>query len=826
MQLPNLRYTARLLARSPAFTVSAVLCLGLGIGVTSSLFTIFNTLLWKPLPVADPGALVRVFAQGPVRARLYRNFSYPEYLDYRRENRALSGLVATSGVQAVLRQAGDEAVRVFGEAVTGNYFEMLGLRPHLGRFPAGAAAEQPGAPAELVLGYRLWQRRFDASPSVLGSTIWLSGVAFTIVGIAPRGFNGTYSSPLFAPDLWVPLGTVPLLEHENQGLFQDRSRRALSLLGRVRSDASVAEARTAFETIAARLDTAFPESNRGVTVVVFKELDTHPEVYAARGLNLVALLFLGLAALVLLVACANLANLVLARAAERRRELAVRLALGATRTHNAGQLLTEGVVLALGGGIVGLGVAAAMALAVSSVRLPTDLPIVFDASIDLRVAGFTLAVSLLAGLGFSLVPAIRSSRRGVAEDLKASAPTAAGARRRLGVTSLLQMCQVAFSLVLLVAAGLFGRSIAGVDQIDPGMKLDGRSLATFTPSMLHYDAARTGQFYRTLLDRLDASPSVEHAALASWVPLGFSFEEAAFVVRGEDTPAAGAGSREAANHPALVNVVTPRYFEAAGVPVRRGRAFTGQDDRTASPVAIVNETFAARVWPGLDPIGRQIRTSASDSAWLTVVGVVADGKYRLLTEAPQSYVLRPLAQRPTDTLTAVVKRRGSHQDAVAAVRQAVQSIDPGMPLLDVKTMEQQMMKVRFLPQAMTALAGPAAGVALLIAAIGLYGVVAHSVVRRRREFGIRLAVGAQARDVVRGVMRECAGTLAAGLSLGLAAALGVARLARRLLVGVAPADPAVLIVALALAAGIAVAAVYVPARRASRVDPLQALRQE
>jgi predicted permease len=827
MQLLNLRYTARVLARSPAFTVSAILCLGLGIGVTSSLFSIFNTLLWKPLPVADPGALVRVFAQGPERTRVYRNFSYPEYLDYRRENRALAGLVATTGVQAVLRQSGDEAARIFGEAVSADYFQMLGLRPQFGRFPAPAAdGDGPGAPAELVIGHRLWHRRFGASPAVLGSTLWLSGVAFTVVGIAPEGFNGTYSSPLFAPDLWVPLGTVPLLEHESRAMFEDRSRRSLSLLGRVRSDASVGEARAAFDTIAARLAATCPDSNRGVTVRVFKELDTHPEVYSSRALNLVALLFLGLAGLVLVVACANLANLVLARATARRRELAVRLALGATRAHNAGQLLAEGVVLSLAAGIVGLGIAAVMARAVSSVRLPIDLPIVFEVAIDARVAAFTMAVSLLAGLAFSMLPAIRASRRLVVEDLKPNGSINGAARRRFSASGLLVGCQVAFSLVLLVATGLFWRSIAGVEQIDPGMTLDGRSLATFTPSMLHYDAERTDRFYRSLLGHLNESPAVEDAALAAWVPLGFNFQEAGLVVRGEDAPASGASGGPTLEQTALVNVVTPRFFEAAGVPIRRGRAFTDQDDAASAPVAIVNETLARRAWPGLDPIGRQLRTSRSNDAWLTVVGVVADGKYRQLTEAPQSYVLRPLAQRPTDAMTVIVKARGPHQDAVSAVRDAVRSIDPGMPLLDVKTMDQQMAKVRFVPQAMTALAGPAAGVALLIAAIGLYGVVAHSVARRRREFGIRLAIGAQAHDIVRGVMADCAVTVGAGLGLGLAAALAVGQLARRLLVGVAPTDPAVLLAAVALAGGIAIAAIYLPARRASRLDPLEALRQE
>lgn len=825
MQLPNLRHTVRLLVRSPAFTLSAILCLGLGIGVTSSLFSIFNTLLWKPLPVVQPDTLVRAFTQGPVRVRLFRNFSYPEYLDHKRENRALAGLVATMGVQAALRQPGDKTTRIFGEAVTENYFEVLGLQPHLGRFPPPRPqGDGPGVPTELVLSYRLWQRRFDRSPSVLGSTIWLSGVAFTVVGVAPEGFNGTYSSPLFAPDLWVPLGTVPLLEDDSRGMFDDRSKRGLSLLGRVRRDTSISQARAAFETIAARLARSYPESNRGVTVLVFKEIDTHPEVYSSRALNLVALLFLSLAGLVLLVACANLASLVLARAAGRRKELAVKVALGATRAHTAGQQLTEGVVLALASGVVGLGLAAVMGRAVSSVHLPIDLPIVFDVTIDARVASFTLAVALLAGLALSLYPAIRAARRAAASDLKANAQTD-GTSRRVSAANALVLCQLALSLVLLVAAGLFWRSIAGIDRIDPGMQLTGRSLATFTPSLLHYDAGRRADFYRSLLTRLNGSPAVDGAALAAWVPLGFAFQESAFEVRGQQAPPTAAGGIPP-DQVTLVNVVSPRFFDVAGVPIRHGRPFTDQDDSSSAPVAIVNETFARRAWPGLDPLGRQIKIGRSSGDWVTVVGVSADGKYRQLTEAPQPLVLRPLAQRPTDTLTLIAKGRGSHQETVAAAAEVTRSLEPGMPLLDVKTMEQQMAKVRFLPQAMTALAGPAAVVALLIATIGLYGVVAHSVARRRREFGIRLAVGAQVSDIVRGVMSDCAATVAAGLGLGLAAGLAVGRVARRLLVGVAPSDPAVFLDAFVVATAIALAAIYLPARRAGRVDPLEALRQE
>lgn len=818
--LLNVRYAARVLGKSPTFTLTAVLCLGSGIGANTALFGIFNTLLWKPLAVSDPGRLVRLYAKAPTESYFYRNFSYPEYVDYRQQEGRLAGLIASTGVQVAFRASGGDAMRVYGEAVSDNYFEVLGLRPKLGRLLATPADGGRNVAPEVVLSERFWRSRLGAAPNIVGKTIRLTGAPYTVVGVTPREFTGTYAISVMAPELWVPLGTVPQLEPGSAGMFENRAALSLTLLGRLNAGVTVAETEAAFNTVAARLARDHPRTNAGVRVLVFRELDTRPEVYNSRVVNLVAVLFLGLAALVLVVACANLANLMLARAAARRKEIAVRLALGARRGQLVQQLAAEALVLSAAAAVVGLLAGWVAARAVSSVRLPTDIPIVFDVAIDLRALVFTLTVSLLSGLAFGLGPALGASRGDLVPALKGGEAPTSRRRRRFTAANVLVVAQVAVSLALLITAALFWRSIAGSRTIDPGLQLANRTLVSFSPSLVRYDSPRAAAFYRTLLDWMRQAPEVEEVALASWLPLGFAVSEGRYEVEGRP---AGPRNEDLAS---FVNVVSPGYLATVGVTLRQGRGFTDQDTASTLWVALVNEEFARRAWPGRNPLGRRLRRSAEKAEWLTVVGVVADGKYRTLTEAPRPCLLVPLAQTPADSLTLVVRTRAGHAAALSAVKREVRALDAGMPLLDVKTMEQQLAKVRFLPQAMTALAGPASGLAILIAAIGLYGVIACSVGRRAREFGIRLAIGAQARDVVRQVMTQGLWLVSAGLVLGTAGAAALARVLRGLLVGVSAGDPFVFGGAAALLLAVASLAVYLPARRASRVDPLVALRQD
>lgn len=817
--LSDLRYAIRMLRKSPTFTVTAVLCLGLATGANTALFGILDSLLWKPLPVDRPGQIVRVFA-GTAERFLYGGFSYPEYLDYRDGTRVLAGLAATKAVELGFRAEGGETTRVFGDAVSDNYFELLGLRPELGRMLAAGPGGALNTVPEVVVSHRFWQQRLHSAPGSVGRVLWLSGVAYTIVGVAPPSFHGTYSTSVFAPDMWLPLGTVPLVEGGGRAPFEDRARRPLNLLGRLRPGVDVARAQAAFATVASRLEREYPPSNTGVSAHVFRELDTRPEVSNARAMNMLAVLFIGLAGLVLVVACANLANLLLARAGARRKDVAVRLALGASRGRLVQPLVAEALVLSFMAAGVGLLAAYAASVAVSAVSLPTDLPLLLDVTIDTRVLWFTLAASLAAGLAFGLVPALRASRPDLLPALKGREAATPRGGRWLTLSNVLVVSQVAVSLVLLVAAGLFWRGIAGAKTVDPGMRIGQQVLVSFSPSILRYDRARGEAFYRALLERLSQVPEIDTVALAAWVPLGFQASEGDFVARGDEIRAPSDRSH------AWTDVVTPRYLDVVGTPLRRGRAFTDQDTAVSLPVVIVNETFARRAWPGQNPLGRQVRTERADGPWLTVVGVVADGKYRTLTEPPRPYLLYPLAQAPTDDLTLVAGPRRDQAAALAAIRREVRAIDPDMPLLDVKTMDQQMAKVRFLPQAMSALAGPAAGLAVLIASIGLYGVIAYSVTRRTREFGIRLAVGARSRDVVGQVMRQGLTVVGVGVGVGGMGALAVARVMRGALVGVGSADPAAFAGALGALVGVSAIAIYLPANRAGRTDPVVALRAE
>jgi predicted permease len=821
----NVRHSVRLLWNSPAFTLTAVVCLGLGIGANTALFSIFNTLLWKPLPVDEPQEIVRVFGSRPTQGRLFQGFSLPDYDEYLRENDTLAGLVATTGVQVSFRAGGNDAVRAFGEAVSDNYFVVLGVSARIGRVLLPRPDGTPNNMPEVVLSDRFWQTRLHSDPEVVGKTIWLTGVAFTVAGVTNAGFNGTYPSPIFAPEFWLPLAAAPLIDGRRDAWLRSRADRSISLLGRLKKGATLTQAQAAFDTIAARLEHTYADTNKGLTVKVFRELDTHPEVYSSRALNLIAMLFLGLAALVLAVACANLANLMLARAAARRREVAVRLALGATRGQLIQQLAIDALLLSLVAGAVGLLGAAAALRAVSSVRLPFDLPIVFDVAIDQRAWAFTLAISILAGITFGLVPALSASRSNLVPALKSGPTIGSSGRRRFTLANGLVVLQVACSVVLIVAAGLFWRSVAGSNAVDPGLQLAGRSLVSFSPSLLRYDVSQAEAFYRRLLERVRQTPGIESAALVAWVPLGFAFEERGFIIHGEDA-AHGPEARPMQRTVSLLDVVSPTAFETMGVPIRSGRTFSDQDSSAAPAVAIVNETFARRAWPGGSPLGRKVRVDREKSEWLTVIGVAADGKYRTLTEPPMPCLFRPLAQEPVDALTLVAKFRDGHRGTIAAIRREVQALDPNMPCLDVKTMDQQMAKVRFVPQALTALAGPAALIAMLIAAIGLYGVIAYSVGRRTSEFGIRLSIGAQRRDVTAMVMSQGLWLVGIGLLSGLGAAFALSRVMQRLLVGVSASDPAVFGGTAVLIMTVGALATYVPARRASRVDPLIALRQE
>jgi predicted permease len=812
----DIRQGIRLLARNPLFTVVAALSLGLGIGANSALFSMFNSLLWRPLPVEAPDRLVSIYSRtsnGPY----YDAFPYVEYQDYAAE-KTFDGLASYGLVECAVGQIGQDASRIYGEAVSGNFFQVVRPRLALGRGIRPEEAASMGRDPVVVLSHRIWQRRYQADPGIVGRSVVLSGQPFTVVGVAAPEFHGVYSV-YFGSDLWVPISMMPRLATGYDVALASRDNREFRMIGRLRPGGTVEQAQAAVRTIAGRLATAYPQSNRDVTAHVFRELDTRPEVEIAGDSNRLAWIFMSLTALVLLIACANVANLLLARSSTRRKEIAMRAALGASRGQIVRQLLVESVLLALLAGGVGLLAGSMAAQYVGSIQVPTDIPIVFDFQTDARVVLFTLGISLLAGIAFGLLPALRVSRGDLVPALKSSAAHDPS-HRRFTLANVLVVGQVAASLVLLIVAGLCARSIGGARTIDPGFRTDNRVIMSFSPSLLGYDDERARQFYRVLLARVRHLPSIQAATIARWVPLDFSSSGGDVIVEGRT------GRKGNSKEQTLASTVDSEYFRTMGTPLRQGRAFTEHDTASSLPVAIVNEQFARQFWPGQNPIGKRVQYDIPNGPFMQVVGVAADGKYRQLAERPTPYLFVPYDQRPRPRVSMVVHYRGDLHTTLAAVRREVQSIDPNMPIFDTKTMDQFMERSMLGPRLSATVAGPAGLLAGIIAALGLYGVMAYSVSRRTQEVGIRVAIGASPQDILRLVMRQGFVLSGIGVGLGLAVSVVAGRLIAFMLFGISPTDPVVFLGVPALLVVVAAVACYVPARRALSVDPLTALRQE
>ncbi len=814
----DLRQALRMLANNPAFTATALLSLALGIGANSAIFSTFNSLLWRPLPATDPEQLVMVYGRTHGQV-ISQGFSYPEYRDYREQSTAFSGLLAYTQVAVGISSEGQDSTRAFAEAVTGNFFQVLGIKPALGRaFLPDLEGDHIGARPVVMLSHLYWQRRFASDPAIVGKIVRLNGQPFTVIGVAPAGFNGV-SAIYFAPNFWIPFGAVPQLMPGNGNIFEDRTARGLRLLGRLKPGVPVASAQAEISTIAGRLAQAYPDTSRDQTVTVYPELQTRPEVEISRATNLIALIFLGLTGLVLLIACANVANLLLARSVARRREIAVRLALGARRQHLVRHLFTESVVLALFAGVLGLAVGAVTVRLLQAIRIPTDIPLNLEIRTDPHVVLFTLAIALLASIAFGVVPALQASRPDLVSALKGETPTISSGRRGLSLRNALVVTQVSVSLVLLVATGLLLRSVAGARTIDPGFRIENRLLMSFDPSVVSYDQQRATTFYRLLLERLQHTAGIQSATLASFVPLDWPVGTQNVIIEGR-VAEPGQDAVQIMN-----SVVDPEYFRTLGTTIKSGRAFTNRDDESSPPVVLVNEVMARRYWPNQNPIGRRIRFGGPGEPFREVIGIVGDGKYRQLSEAPRPYMFLPARQNFRSARSLVIQT-ADPSGAIASVRREVRALDPAMPILEVKTMAEHMQRAYLGPRLSATLIGPAGLLALVIVAVGLYGVMSYSVSQRTRELGIRIAVGAKPRDILVLVMRQGLTLTGIGLLLGLAAAAAVARLIANLLFGISPADPVTFALVPLVLIGVAAVATYVPARRALQVDPLVALRAE
>jgi putative ABC transport system permease protein len=810
----DLRYAIRMLVKSPGFSLVAVLSLALGIGANTAIFSLVNAVLLRPLPVSDPARLLSVSTtdqKNPGNLPLSHN----NFTDLRAQNAVFTDMAAFTFNQ-VNYSAGQATEPVAVQLVTANYFSLLGAQPSLGR--TFLPEEETRAAAVAVISDGFWHRSLGADPAVVGRTITLNRVPYTIVGVAPRRFSGTLLGG--GPAAWLPLAQAlapqPTWWNTRRGLF-------LFAFGRLKPGVTEEQARQNLRAVFANLEQAFPVDNKGrsATAVPLLEARLNPNGRGGNQIARLSTLLMVVVGIVLLIACGNIANLLLARASKRRREVAIRLAIGARRSRLVAQLLTESLMLSLLGGAGGLLLAYWSLNAILAAKLPLPFPADDALTLDPRVLGFTTALSLLTGILFGLAPALQASKADVVPVLKNElVPSAAGTRGIRGLLSLRQalvVVQVALSVVSLVAGGLFLRDLRHAQTIDPGFVTTGVLMANFDLSREGYTSERGALFQDRVVERIRTLPGVENAAIAQNPPLAGGFARSV-LMEGADTT-----TRDRVL--VQVNVVGTGYFQTMGIPLLRGRDFTSADTDRTPGVVVVNETMAGQFWKGEDPIGKRFKFFGDDH-YTTVIGVARDSKYNGVAEDPLPFIYEALKQDYTPGGTIHVRTAGNAGALASAVRQAIREIDPSLATFNVQTLADQVDQ-SLRPQEMNvALLTTFGALALLLASIGLYGVTSYSVAQRTREIGVRVALGARPSTVLALVLGNGLTLVAIGLAVGLAVALALSGTMATLLTGVNPRDPVTFVATPAILAAIALVATYVPARRATRIDPLIALRTD
>jgi predicted permease len=816
----DLRYAVRLLVKSPVFTLAAVASLGLGVGANTTIFSLVNEVLLNPLPVQEPSRLVSVFTTDAKNRERFQGFmatSYLNFKDYREQTAQVFSGVAGSLFVPLSLTSGGQPEQINGELVTGNYFDLLGVHAAVGRTFSFAAVEdeQLSAHPVVVLSDGLWRRRFGASTAIVGSDIELNRQHFTVVGVAPRGFRGV--NGLGGPALWLPISAhKQVLTGFVAENFDDRRALLLNLVARLRPETTAAQADAALSTIAAGLAAAYPKENDSRSAALTPVTGLNPEF--RHDMSLAGAVLMGVVALVLLIACANVANLLLARASGRKREIAIRISLGASRGRLIRQLLTESALLGLLAGAAGLLIAHVSQDLLWSLRPPFLDADAMDLGLSRTVLAFTMLISVLTGLVFGLVPALQLSRPQLVDHLKDRTNRATGHGRLFGLRNVLVMAQVALSLVTLVGAGLFLRSLQNAQRTDPGFETHNLLLLSFDAGAEGYTGESAAAFQATALERVRAVPGVKGAVMASNALFGGGFSRTVFPE--------GVDQNDRRNGRLTpLNQVGPGYFETLGIPILRGRPLAETDGVGTPMVAVVNETMARRVWPEQEPIGKRFRCFGED--WIIeVVGVARDAKYFTIGEDAQSYFYLPLAQHPSAAVTAHVRTAGDPAAAVGAVRGQVQGLDARMPITNVLTVGQLFDQALWAPRMTARLLGAFGALALVLAAIGVHGVVSYSVAERTQEFGIRMAMGARPVDMLRMVLRQTLITASIGAAVALLVAYAATRGLGNLLIGVPTGDPVTFGGTLAVILAAALAASAWPAWRASRIDPLVALRYD
>jgi predicted permease len=813
----DVRHAGRLLRRNPVFTSVAVISLALGIGANGAMFSLADELILRPLPVRDPGAVVTVTADTPDEDFGGGGVSYPNYRDLRDGSHSFDGLVA-SHISRVSFARSRQTVREMrmGMLVSDNFFHVLGVQPALGRFFAPEEGHVPGRDAVVVLSFDFWKNALAGDPSILDATVWMNGIDFHVIGVAPAVFTGT--GPPLRPAFYAPLMMAQRLGAAPENLLENREARLFSIKGRLKSGMSKERARAELTTFWKALAQQYPDANRNRTLAVRSELEDR---IRQDPWDTVILAILGaLAAIVLTIACANVANLMLGRGRARSREIAMRLALGVSRSRLFRQLLTESLLLAVTGLALGLGVAYGGIRFLQTI--PTADQIVIAPQLDQRVLIFSLLVAAASALLFGLAPARQSLNTDLVPGLKTSEPGDATRQRAVG-RHLLVIAQIALSMVLLVATGMLLDGFRKTLALNPGFRTDHLIMLSLDTSLVQYTPVQTHAFYRDLVDRARSLPGVASATLTSSVPFKVGdWDTAAVIPEGHQFPQ---GQDHASPFAAVVD---EHYFGTMQIAVIRGRAFTASDGSDSRRVAIVNEEFAKTYWPNQDPIGKRIRAGDARTPWSEVVGVTRTGKYTWVAEMPMPFVYLPFAQQERTRMSLLVETMAEDPALLAApLREVVRTLDVNQPVSGVQTYSSLYHERAIaVPLMLMQIVGTMGLLGLTLALIGLYALVAYSVARRTREIGIRMAIGAGRPDVLKMVLRQGLRLSIAGLVVGGVATVAFARLLTAALAGLGTPNPATYVIVPAALICLTMAASYFPARRASLVDPLVALRHE
>ncbi|HMI51846.1 MAG TPA: ABC transporter permease [Candidatus Saccharimonadales bacterium] len=814
----DLRYAVRMLLKNKGFAFVAILTLGLGIGASTAIFSVFNGMLWRHLPVKDADQLV-VLAANPRNTDFFTPISYPDFLDYRKLDSAFADVAAFSPTPVNFGADG-RPERVWAELVSGNFFSMLGVPAAPGRMFSADEGWVPGKDALVVLSHKYWLKRFAGDPAVVGRSVQVNQHPFTIIGVAPENFHGAYY--FLEPDFYLPLSELATLDSTQLTALTNRGSAMFRVIGRLRPGVTATQAAAIAQPLDQRLSQEFPEVHKDVSLAVIPELAARPEPGFGGFMTTALSVFMALAGLVLLIASANVANLILARANGRRKELATRTAMGASRVRMVRQLLTESVLLSLCGGAAGLVLAYWVGLFLTSIRVSPDIPVrLFDVQMDWRIFVFGFVAAVLTGVIAGLVPAVQASKTNLADTLKAGGRSGGGAAGHSRFRNALVVTQVAVSVLLLACAGLFLRSLRNSAQVDMGFRVDHLLMLNVDLGLQGYQEDRGQRFYEQLRTRVSSLPGVRGAAASAYIPMGLG---AALV---DIKPDGQVVDGKTANEAAIQNSVQPGYFAALGVPLISGREFTEADSATAGNVAIVNDAFAKKIWPNQDPLGKTFRTT-KDGQPIQVVGLTRTGKYLFLYEAPQMYVYFPLAQRYSSSATLMVHSEGDPASLTAAVREQISQLDSTLPVFDVQTMAAHVQYGKpLLPARIAAMLVGAFGLlGLALATVGVYGVVSYSVSQQTQEIGIRTALGAQRRNILGLVLKQGMTMSLLGTALGAAIASVVLRALHSILYGVRSTDIATLASVSGLLLLVAFTATCIPALRATRVDPVIALRGE